>query len=85
MPAITAIEWDILEARVNKTGVRHGLHTSSMTFLYLVLEQLFSDRAIDFPEMIVDGGMVKLMLSCALGNSSNIRGVLQAIQKQGNG
>lgn len=56
MPAITAIEWDILQARVHRAGLRHGLASPSMSFLYLVLEQFFPERAADFPEMLVDGG-----------------------------
>ncbi|EJT05010.1 AIPR family protein [Rhizobium sp. CCGE 510] len=56
MPTVTAIEWDILEARVRRTAARHKLSSQSTSFLYLVLEQFFPDRATDFPEMVVDGG-----------------------------
>lgn len=56
MPAITAIEWDILEARVRRTAARYNLSSPSTSFLYLVLEQFFPDRSSDFPEMVVDGG-----------------------------
>ncbi len=56
MPAVTAIEWDILEARVRKTAARFNLASPSTSFLYLVLEQFFPDRGSDFPEMVVDGG-----------------------------
>ncbi|ACS55862.1 hypothetical protein Rleg_1573 [Rhizobium leguminosarum bv. trifolii WSM1325] len=56
MPVITAIEWDILEARVERTARRHNLRAPSLSFLYLVLEQFFPERDTDFPEMVVDGG-----------------------------
>jgi hypothetical protein len=56
MPTITAIEWDILDARVRKTGAQFGLASPSMSFLYLVLDQFFPNRSSDFPEMVVDGG-----------------------------
>jgi hypothetical protein len=56
MPAVTALEWDIIEARIKATRIRHGLASDSTAFLYLVLEQHFPDRSSDYPEMIVDGG-----------------------------
>ncbi|KJF74121.1 AIPR family protein [Agrobacterium arsenijevicii] len=56
MPAVSSIEWDIVEARVSAATVRYRLPGPSIAFLYLVLEQYFPDRASDYPEMIVDGG-----------------------------
>lgn len=56
MPAVTAIEWDILEARVRRNAEQYGLSSPSTSFLYLVLQQFFPDRSTDYPEMVVDGG-----------------------------
>ncbi len=56
MPAVSAVEWDIIDARVGAAKVRYGLPGPSLAFLYLVLEQYFPDRSTDYPEMIVDGG-----------------------------
>lgn len=56
MPALSAVEWDIIDARVQAAMERHAAKDHSMGFLGLVLEQYFPDRASDFPEMIVDGG-----------------------------
>lgn len=55
MPALSAVEWDIVEARVHAAMPRYATTNRSMAFLCLVLEQYFPDRASDFPEMIVDG------------------------------
>jgi hypothetical protein len=56
MPALSAVEWDIIDARVKSSMERHAAKDQSIGFLCLVLEQYFPDRASDFPEMIVDGG-----------------------------
>ncbi len=56
MPAVSALEWDIIDARVSAAKDRYQLSGLSLAFLYLVLEQYFPDRSSDFPEMIVDGG-----------------------------
>lgn len=56
MPAVSSVEWDIVEARVTALKERYSLSTQSIAFLYLVLEQYFPDRSSDYPEMIVDGG-----------------------------
>ncbi|WP_245235457.1 AIPR family protein [Mesorhizobium erdmanii] len=56
MPAVSPVEWDIVEARVQTATVKYGLEKPSLGFLYVALEQHFPDRAIDYPEMIVDGG-----------------------------
>lgn len=56
MPAVSPVEWDIVEARVQAEVAKYGLTNPSRGFLYLVLEQYFPDRATDYLEMIVDGG-----------------------------
>lgn len=56
MPAVSPVEWDIVEARVSGAKTRYALAKQSLAFLYLVLEQYFPDRSSDYPEMIVDGG-----------------------------
>ncbi len=56
MPAVSPVEWDIVEARVLSAKKRHALSKPSLAFLYLVLEQYFPDRSSDYPEIIVDGG-----------------------------
>ncbi|WP_128095163.1 AIPR family protein [Brucella pituitosa] len=56
MPAVSLVEWDIVEARVSAAKARYALSKQSLAFLYLVLEQFFPDRSSDYPEMIVDGG-----------------------------
>ncbi|MDK1386526.1 AIPR family protein [Sinorhizobium sp. 8-89] len=56
MPAVSALEWDIIDARVSAAKDRYQLSGLSLAFLYLVLEQYFPDRSSDYPEMIVDGG-----------------------------
>lgn len=56
MPAVSTVEWDIVEARVQAAAARYGLANQSLAFLYLVLEQYFPDRSTDYPEMIIDGG-----------------------------
>lgn len=56
MPAVSPVEWDIVEARVQAATVRYGLANPSLGFLYLALEQYFPGRATEYPEMIVDGG-----------------------------
>lgn len=56
MPALSAVEWDIIDARVKTSMERYLAKDHSRGFLCLVLEQYFPDRASDFPEMIVDGG-----------------------------
>jgi hypothetical protein len=56
MPAVSTVEWDIVEARVQAADARYSLAKPSLAFLYLVLEQYFPDRSTDYPEMIVEGG-----------------------------
>ncbi|NNH66335.1 AIPR family protein [Rhizobium laguerreae] len=56
MPAVSPIEWDIVEARVTAAMAQYGPSRASLAFVYVVLEQYFPDRASDYPEMIVDGG-----------------------------
>lgn len=56
MPALSAVEWDIVDARVRASMERYATKESSLGFLCLVLEQYFPDRISDLPEMIVDGG-----------------------------
>lgn len=55
MAALSAVEWDIIEARVQSAMAAHSVSTS-LGFLYLVLEQFFPGRATDFPDMVTDGG-----------------------------
>ncbi|MBS7698054.1 MAG: AIPR family protein [Cryobacterium sp.] len=56
MPAVSAVEWDIIEARVRATADRYNLKSPSLAFLFLVLDQFFPNRSSEFPEMAVDGG-----------------------------
>ena len=45
MPALSAVEWDIIDARVKSSIERHAAKDHSIGFLCLVLEQYFPDRA----------------------------------------
>ncbi|MBB4120391.1 AIPR family protein [Martelella radicis] len=56
MPSISAIEWDIIESRVQRCMERYGTADVSSAFLHLILEHFFPNRNLDFPEMVVDGG-----------------------------
>lgn len=56
MATLTAIEWDIIEARVGAIVSERGVHLQSRAFLYLVLDQFFPSRSSDFPAMITEGG-----------------------------
>jgi len=55
MPALSAVEWDIVDARVRASMERYAKNDQSLGFLCLVLERYFPTRSSDFPEMIVDG------------------------------
>jgi hypothetical protein len=56
MDKLTAVEWDIVSARVKAAVTTHRLPTSSLGFLHVVLEQFFPGRSGGFSEIITDGG-----------------------------
>ncbi len=55
MAKLSAVEWDIINARVCSAVSAHGLRTASLGFLYLVLDQFFPGRSGDFGDIITDG------------------------------
>jgi hypothetical protein len=55
MTRLSAVEWDIIDARVRAAVTAHGLPTASLGFLYLVLEQFFPGRSGDYSEIVTDG------------------------------
>jgi hypothetical protein len=55
MAKLTAIEWDIISARVHASVSQHRLNTVSMGFLYLVLDQFFPGRPAELAEIVTDG------------------------------
>lgn len=71
MARLSAVDWDIINARVRATAAARGLRTSSLGFLHLVLDQLFPGRAGDHAEIITDG--------------SNDRGIdaIEILEKEG--
>jgi hypothetical protein len=56
MDRLTAVEWDIVSARVRCALATHGLRSVSEGFLHVVLEQFFPGRSGAFTEIITDGG-----------------------------
>jgi hypothetical protein len=56
MERLTAVEWDIVSARVKAAVAVHRLPTSSRGFLQVALEQFFPGRSGGFSEIITDGG-----------------------------
>jgi hypothetical protein len=55
MARLSAVEWDIIDARVRAVVTAHGLPTASLGFLYLVLEQFCPGRSGDYSEIVTDG------------------------------
>lgn len=55
MAGLSAVEWDIIDARVRAAMTVHKLKTASLGFLYLVLEQFFPGRPGDYGEIVTDG------------------------------
>ena len=51
----SSVEWDIIEARADRAVSTHRLRTSSLGFLYVVLEQFLPGRDSDYSEMVTDG------------------------------
>lgn len=56
MARLSAVEWDIIDARVRKAVAVRRLSNLSRGFLYVVLEQYFPGRTSDHADMITDGG-----------------------------
>lgn len=56
MTSLSAVEWDIIEARTSAVMSERGVQQRSTGFLYLVLDQLFPGRSADFSGMVTDGG-----------------------------
>ncbi len=56
MARLSAVEWDIIDARVRKAVASRHLPNLSRGFLCVVLEQFFPGRAGDHADMITDGG-----------------------------
>lgn len=56
MERLSAVEWDIVNGRVQAAVTAHGLRNSSLGFLHVVLEQFFPGRNGGFTEIITDGG-----------------------------
>lgn len=56
MKRLTAVEWDIVNARVTSAVREFDLRNSSAGFLYVVLEQFFPGRSGGFSEIVTDGG-----------------------------
>lgn len=55
MARLSAVDWDIINARVCSTIAARGLRTTSLGFLHLVLDQIFPGRVGDHAEIITDG------------------------------
>lgn len=53
---LTAVEWDIVSARVRCAQHTHGLRNATEAFLFVVLEQFFPGRSDAFTEIVTDGG-----------------------------
>ena len=51
----SAVEWDIIEARVQQAVETNRLRNASLGFLYLVLEQFLPGRESEFSEIVTDG------------------------------
>ncbi len=56
MEKLTAVEWDIVSARVGSALRTLALSSLSEAFLHVVLEQFFPGRSDGFKEIITDGG-----------------------------
>lgn len=56
MTRLSAVEWDIIDARVRRAVTARRLPNLSRGFLCVVLEQFFPGRAGDHADMITDGG-----------------------------
>jgi hypothetical protein len=52
---LTAVEWDIITAKVKNTTSQYSLNSDNLGFLYLVLEQFFPGRSNDLAEIVTDG------------------------------
>ncbi len=52
---MSAVEWDIVDARVRSAMSVHGLRTASLGFLYLVLDQFFPGRSGQHADIVTDG------------------------------
>lgn len=55
MAKLSKVDWDIIDARVRAAKAEHGLPTSSMALLLLVLRQFFPAAGDDLLESITDG------------------------------
>lgn len=51
----SAVDWDIIEARVRHAVEAYRLRNASLGFLYLVLEQFLPGRESEYSEIITDG------------------------------
>lgn len=52
---LTAVDWEIIHARVRRVVSARGLPSHSLGFLHVVLEQLLPGRNSDYADMITDG------------------------------
>jgi len=52
---LTAVDWEIIHARVKRAVAARRLPTQSQGFLHVVLEQLLPGRNSDYADMITDG------------------------------
>ncbi len=55
MARLTAVDWEIIHARVKRAVAVRGLPSLSLGFLHLVLEQTLPGRNSDYADMITDG------------------------------
>lgn len=55
MSAISQMDWDIIDARVNAAQQRQSSPTKSIAFLSIVVEQIFPGTEELLPELITDG------------------------------
>ena len=55
MAKLSPVDWDIIDARVQRLRGSQRLKTASTAFLWLVLQQYFPNLSDDFGEIITDG------------------------------
>lgn len=55
MKTISKIDWDIIEARVQKACERHKFQTKTVGFLAIVIDQIFPGHEDQLQEIITDG------------------------------